>query len=586
MTRRMPTLLCLFLAAHTAAAQSFPAPAWKDAPNPLASPDAWPGGEIDVFVSQFPKSLNYYLEANVFCSQLFDYMYDTLLSRHPVTLEHEPHLAERWVISEDKLTFTFWIDPQAKWSDGRPVTAEDVQWTYDAIMHTNNLTGAHKVALEKLERPEVLGPRTVRVRARELHWANLDAIAGLNILPRHAFEDLEFNRIHFEFPVVSGPYQLAVVNKGNAVEVTRRKDWWIRGAARFEGVFNFDRITFRFFKDRQNAFESFRKGDIDIYPVYTSRLWVDETNGERFTRNWIVKQRIYNQDPVGFQGWVMNMRHPPFDDVRVRKAVALLIDRQRMNRTIMFDQYEMHRSYWEDLYDADHPCSNEAIEYDPEAARALLAEAGYRANPETGILEKDGRPLHLRMLARDAAWQKFYDIIMESMKDVGIRMTIDMKDWASWSKDMDEHNFQITGAAWGAGLFKNPEPMWHSREADRASGFNYAGYANPRVDALIEKQKAIFDVEARHAICREIDQIIYKDFPYALGWFAPYVRLLYWNKFGTPPTVLSKYGDERSAYAYWWYDEDAAADLELAMEEGTSLPRRPATVAFDDVFGR
>ena len=149
---------------------------------------------------------------------------------------------------------------------------------------------------------------------------------------------------------------------------------------------------------------------------------------------------------------------------------------------------------------------------------------------------------------------------------------------------MEQFNFDMTWAAWGAGLFKDPESMWHSKEADRISGNNITGFRNADVDEMIERQKSIFDVQERNTIVREIDAIITREVPYVLLWNINYTRLLYWNKFGTPPQVLSKFGDERSAYSLWWYDEDAASDLAEAMEEDRALPARPVEVKFDAVF--
>ncbi|NCC53836.1 MAG: ABC transporter substrate-binding protein, partial [Spartobacteria bacterium] len=334
----------------------------------------------------------------------------------------------------------------------------------------------------------------------------------------------------------------------------------------------------------ENAYEAFKKGQIDVYPVYTSRIWVNETKGDKFDKNWLVKQKVKNKKPIGFQGFAMNMRRPPFDDLRVRRAMAHLLDRDKMNKTLMYNQYFLHTSYYEDLYAADTPCTNPPLAFDKDKARALLKEAGWQANPETGILEKDGRPFTVKFLTRDPSSDKFLTIYNEDLKDVGIAMSIDRKDWAAWSKDMDEFNYDITWAAWGAGLYKDPEGMWSSAEAERNSGNNITGFKSPRVDTLIEQQKTIFDVGERHAICREIDGIIAQEIPYALLWNIDYVRLLYWNKFGAPPTVLSKYGDERAITWYWWYDEDSAIELEEAMKNDEHLPRKKAEVDFDEVF--
>ncbi len=562
----------------------FPGPGWSDRPDPLASPRARVGGEITVFASQYPKSLNYYLDNNVLSAEIFGAMYETLLNMHPTTLAYEPGLADWWTISDDKRAFTFHIDPEARWSDGSPITAEDVRWTWAAIVDPKHLTGPHKVDMERFEPPEVIDERTIRFTAKTVHWKNLGAAGGFHILPSKAFKSMDFNDIHFEFPVVSGAYRLGEIDEGVSVRLRRRDDWWRRGRKRVEGTGNFSAIRFRFYAERENAFEAFKKGHIDLYPIYTSRLWVGETTGEKFLNNWIVKQKVYNHQPVGFQGFAMNMRRPPFDDPRVRKAMAHLLDRKKMNRTLMYNQYFLHRSYYEDLYSDDHPCPNPIIGMDPEKARALLGEAGWRVDPETGYLKKDGKRFSFRFLTRSSSADKFLAIYAEDLKDVGIELIIDKKDWAAWAKDMDELNYEMTWAAWSAGVFKDPEGMWSSAEAERKGGTNITGFSDPRVDRMIVKQKRIFDVRKRNEICREIDQIVYDACPYVLLWNINYTRLLYWNKFGTPKTVLSKYGDERGAYWYWWLDPDAADELSDAVSEGIPMMPRPASVRFDEVF--
>ncbi len=564
--------------------ETFPGSDWQDRPNPIASPEALTGGEIAIFAGQYPKSLNYYLDNNSFSVEVFGAMFESLLGMHPITLEYQPGLAKKWTISEDKKTFTFSLDPHAKWSDGRPISTQDVKWTFDAILDPQNLTGPHKVALERFDSPMVLDDGTIRFRAKDVHWMNLGAVGGFQILPKHVFAGLDFNKINFEFPVVSGPYRLGPINEGVFITLQRRQDWWNIDAPNSQYTGNFERLKFRFYAERENAFEAFKKGQLDLYPIYTSRLWINETKGEKFSNDWIVKQKIYNQNPIGFQGFAMNMRKPPFDDFRVRLAMAHLLDRPKMNSTLMYSQYFLHRSYFEDLYDKQHPCPNKLVTFDKAKARQLLGQAGWNVNPATGFLEKNGRKFAFKFLTRQASTDKFLAIYAEDLKDVGIELIIDRKDWAAWARDMDEFNYEMTWAAWGSGVFKNPESMWLSKEAERKGGNNITGFKDATVDALIEKQKSIFDIQQRHTIYRKIDQIIFAAHPYVLLWNINYTRLLYWNKFGMPDAVLSKYGDETSAYWYWWIDEDSQADLEDAMNAGLPLPPKESAVYFDETF--
>ena len=562
------------------AEEVFPKPGWQEAPNPLASEFAEKGGSLVDYAGPYPKSFNYYLDQNVMSAELFGQLYETLLAQNPVTLELEPLLADRCVLADDRRTFTFHLNPRAKWSDGRPVTAEDVRWTFAAVLDPKNLTGPHKIALERFEPPEVLDEATIRFVAKEVHWENLLALADLQILPSHAFAGKDFNLQNFEFPVVSGPYRLGEIQEGLQVALERRTNWWAGDLPRFRKVANFDTLRFRFFEERDNAFEAFLKGEIDLFPVYTAHVWANRTGGEKFARNWIVKQEIENQKPVGFQGVALNLRRPPLDDPRVRRALAHLYHREKMNATLMFNAYFLHRSYYEDLYDAAHPCPNELLAYDKEKARALLAEAGWTADPATGLLTKDGRPLRLRYLSRGDMDDKFTAIFQEDLKDVGIELVVDKKDWAAWTKDMDEYNYDMTWAAWSAGLFKNPESMWAAKEADRPAGQNITGYKNPAVDALIDAQRPEFDVQKRHEIVRQIDALVTRDVPYILLWNKRDTRLLWWHKFGLPDAPLGKYYDERAAHAYWWYDPDAAADLARARATDRALPARPARAVY------
>ncbi|MBR4171650.1 MAG: ABC transporter substrate-binding protein [Kiritimatiellae bacterium] len=578
-------ILCLFLISLVGGIcrsdTRFPPATWKESVDPIASPHARKGGILRFSAFQQPKSLNYYIEPSQFTSAVFDLMYETLLGFDPISYEFVPCLAKNWTLSDDKLSFTFELDPAAKWSDGKPVLAEDVLWTYDVVMDPKNATGPFKVSLGRFSRPEVLGERTIRFRAKENHWQNLASCGNFSIMPKHVYEGQDFNRLDLGSPVVSGAYTVSGMKEQIEVRLARRPDWWQVDRPCMRGTMNFDTIVFRYFSDQSNAFEAFKKGLTDIFAVYSARMWANETIGERFDKNWIVKAKVHNYDPSGFQGFAMNTRRPPFDDLRVRKAMAHLVDRETMIRTMMYNAYFLHRSYCEDLYDSEHPCRNQVFEYNVEKAVALLTEAGYRKNPQTGKLEKDGRPLAFTFLTRESSSDKFIALCDTVFKKLGIEMKIERKDWAAWMRDMDEYNFDITWAAWGGSVFRDPEPMWSSKIADHPSGNNITGFKNAEVDELITRQKTLYTVAERNEVMRQIDKILTDNVPYVLLWYTDATRMLYWDSFGMPDTVLSKFGDWRSCLTYWWYDPDNAAELKDAMENGSVLPKREVDVFYE-----
>ncbi len=548
--------------------------------NPIASPQAKKGGMFRVYSHQYPKSLNYYLEQFSTTAEIFRMMFEPLTGYHPITLETIPRLARDWKISPDKKKFTFYLDENAKWSDGQPVTAEDVLFTYRTIMDKKNNTAVFRIGMSRFLEPVVIDSKTIEFTANSIHWNNFDEIAsGIFILPKHIMEGKDFNKINDEFPVTSGPYRLAEAKMGRYVKMVRRGDYWQRAYPFNKGRFNFDEVYFKVYTEEAIGLQAMIKGDMDIYPVYKAATWVKEATGEKFDKNWIVRQRIYNQKPIGFQGWAMNTRREVFKDVRVRKAIAHLVDRKTMIEKLAYNEYEATNSYYPDYYLGQDKKNNpnEIIEFDPDKARELLKEAGWIANAK-GILEKDGKELSITILDRDKSTEKYFTIFMESAKNIGIKASIESTDLAGWSARIDKFDFDLTWTAWGGGVFKDPEPMWYSKYADEEGQHNIPGIKNKEVDKLIEEQKDIFDVSKRNDIVKKIDQIIYKEYPYVLLWHLANTRLLYWNRFGMPDLPLGKYNGESFAVDYWWFDANKNAELEKAILENKELDKKEPNV--------
>jgi microcin C transport system substrate-binding protein len=581
-----------------AVAERFPKPDWKEEPSPYASPYAQVGGTLNYAGNNPPKSFNGYLDNNTFTMMVFGMLYPSLLGTDPITGDVAPGLADWWEISPDKLSYTFHIDTRARWSDGSPITAEDVKATFDAVTAPKSLTGPFKVMFSALESPEIIDSSTLRFPCKEVHWRNLNS-AGLSlyIMPKKLLdaakakcreegrdEELYFNEINFDLPIVGGPYMVTEHKEGLSMTLTRRADWWCFDTPSGKGVYNFDKIRIRFFMDQNNAYEAFKKGEVDTYPVYSARVWNTESVGERFEKNWVLKQNVHNLQPVGFQGLAMNTRRKPYDDVRVRKAVAMLFDRRRMVRTLMYNAYFMQDSYCRDLYNSSNPCTNTLFEFNPDAAVALLNEAGFAINPQTGKMERDGQPFVIRILSRSASDSVYLALFKEALDRVGIGLEISQKDFATWMRETGKYNFDVTTSAFSGSLFRDPEPMWSSTFAETPNGINLTGFHTPEIDALIEQQKSEFSSAKRNEIMRQIDKILTDAVPYALTWNTDSTRLLYWNKFGTPSTVLGRFGDESSIPVYWWYDADSAAELKEAMRNKTPLPGRVTEVYFEQVM--
>lgn len=568
----------------TVGAAVYPGPDWEDDYDPIASPDAIVGGGFRMVLGSYPSSFNYYTNYTEQSVAVFGLIYDQLFDVDPITLNWSPRIARSIEVSDNQLDFTINIDPKAVWSDGKPITSHDFVYTWETILDPKSLAGVHKHSLEKFDEPVVVDEKTIKLKAKEADWTNMVSLASFILLPKHHFDGLDFNEQDFEFPVTSGRYEISEMKEGSYMQLERKDSWWLDDQKRFAGVDNFQTIVFRFYATRDLMWEAFRKGDVDIFPFATSQMWNTEAKGESFDKNWIVKQRIYNKEPIPTQGFPMNMRKPPFDDLNVRQAMAHLLDRRMINETMLFGEYFMQNSIYHDLYGPDNANTNRQYEYEPDTARRLLSEAGWKANPDTGILEKDGKPFEFTFLGRSPSFNKYLVIYQEALKDVGIDMKIQEKDWAAWTKDMDEFNYEMTLAAWGSPIFRSPEGMWKSTEADRKASNNIYGFKSEEVDLLIEMQRSEFDIGKRSEILRKLDKLVMEQVPWVMIWMVDFKRALYWNRFGTPETVYDKYGRYDSALHYWWSDPDIQADFDAAKENDEALPPLPYRVVFDEIF--
>ena len=538
--------------------------------DPIASKDARPCGTITLWGSAMPKSFNMWEDYNSFSAELMGMMFEPLVSLHSTEDREVGILADSWNESEDGKTFTFHVDPRAKWSDGKPVTAEDVQFYYDVIMDEKNLTPIFKVGLSRFDRPEVVDSLTIKMTAKESHWGNFWEAAGMLAFPKHAWAGKDFNQIRYEFPVVSGPYKIKTFREDRYVELARRADWWGFKKNWNRGKYNFEKIRYRFMNDQTKALEAFKKQDINAYAIYTSSIWMKQTDFDALQKGWAVKQRIFNKEPIGFQGMAINLRKPQFQDVRVRRALNMLLNREAMNEKYMYNQYFLLNSYYPDLWEGNQNPTAPLYKFNPDSARALFAEAGYKVNAQ-GVLEKDGKPFAINFITSQEDLRHL-TLFQEDLKKVGVVATIEQMSQSTLRKRLDDADFDLYWVNWGAGRLRDPEASWNSTTALQKGTNNLAGVQDKVVDSLINLQKTEFDLAKRNEILKALDNRLAEIVPYVLMWQCDHHRILYWNRYGTPEKVFDRFNREDAIPVYWWLDPAKSASLDKAMKAGESLP--------------
>lgn len=539
--------------------------------DPIASLDAVPCGTMSLWGASMPKSFNMWQDYNSFSSNLMNLMFEPLVGLHSTEDREVGVLAESWEVSKEGKTFVFHLDSRARFSDGKRITAEDVQFYYDVIMDPKNLTPIFKVGLSRFKRPRVIDSLTIEMTAKETHWGNFWEAAGMLAFPKHLWQGKDFNAIRYEFPVVSGPYKIKTFREDRFVELERRADWWGFQKKWNHGKYNFQTIRYRFMEDRTKALEAFKKQDFDAYAIYTSSIWMKQTDFEAIENGWAIKQRVYNKEPIGFQGMVMNGRRDPFKDVKVRRALSFLMNRELMNEKYMFNQYFLLNSYYPDLWPENKNPNAPLYNYNLDSARVLLMEAGYVEDAQ-GMLAKNGKPLSITFITQ-AEDLRHLTLYQEDLRKAGIQAHIDQMSQSTLRKRLDDADFDMYWINWGAGRLRDPEASWHSSTAMQKGTNNLSGLQDSLLDYLIEQQKTEFDLSKRNELLRLLDTRLSELVPYVLMWQSDHHRLLYWNRFGMPSTVLDKYNREESIPVYWWFDQKKATALEKAMTSKTALEK-------------
>ena len=556
----------------------------------IGDPRAVKGGNIREDSTDFPGTLRVYgPDTTTFNTFVHDLAFEHLLIMHPTTQEFIPSLATHWQISDDQSLYRFRLNPNARFSDGTPVTSEDVVASWDLVMDPNTQEPNYQSIYERYERPVAESTYIVSVRSKDPSWRNLADLTGLWIMPAEVirtFEEGTYLRdYNFKLMPGSGPYTISEqdVDRGNRITIRRRDDYWAEGYRVSVGLYNFDEITTIVVRDRNLAFEMAKRADLDLYVVNRAQMWVQELEFEQIQKGWMQKRKIFTQEPQGIQMMVFNTRTAPFDDIRVRQAMTLLFNRQQLIEKLFFDQYLPQNSIFAgSVYEN---VNNPKNEYNPQRAIDLLRDAGYTERNNQGVLLRNGQPLSIELIYGSQTSEPFLTIFQEDLRRVGISLNLRFLTYATLIKLLDERQFEFLSIGFSASKpFPMPRTMYHSSQADRQASNNIAGFKSERADEIIEAYDVEGDLDTRIELMRELDGIVANSYVYMLEWYAPYHRFAYWDKYGHPESYLSRIGMGLSGYfdpfIMWWHDPAKEAALNQARRENAALEVGPSEIRY------
>ena len=560
----------------------------------VGDPRAAKGGVYREFQLDFPSTLRLNgPEANtVLNSMIGGMVYETLLYLHPNSLDYMPGLATHWKVSPDKLTYWFRMDPNARWSDGQPVVADDVVATWSMMMDKGLQDPMEALVFGKFEKPVAESKYIVRVKSKDLNWRNfLYFSQALPILPSHILKNVSgadyVKDYNFKLLPGTGPYEVreADVIKGKSISIRRRNNYWAEHIRRNIGTNNFDEIREIVVRDQKLAVEMFKKGDLDFYTP-TAREWVEDfSKFDRLDRGLIQKRKIFNENPLGTLGLAFNTRKAPFDDVRLREAMAHLLNRPLIIEKLFYNEYQPINSYFTGS-PYENP-NNPKMEYAPAMAVKLLADAGWKDHDAQGRLTKNGQPLNIEVLYSVKTYEPALTTYQEDLRKVGISLNLRFLTPETMYTLMDQRKFDLLLIGWTGLLFPNPETSYESSLADQNNTNNITGFKDKRVDELLPIYDKEFDQKKRVAIIREIDGRLADAHQYILMWQSPYQRIAYWNKFGKPEGYLTRFGDYRDVPGLWSVDPQLQASVAKGMGDANAkMPVGTVEVHYWDAYAK
>lgn len=483
------------------------------APKPLGNPKAPAGGTFFIHIAAEPATLNPFTGArDAYSNQVRDYIHDSLMSRDLNTYEWVPALADKYEISKDGLTIKFSLRKDATFSDGKPVTAEDVKFSFDAIFDPANKAIMLRNYYENIAAVNILDTHAVEFKIKNKYFKNFESAAGLTVLPKHIYGDKK-KKMNKE-AVGSGPYKLEKYDQGRSIILSRNPNWWGAKDPYYAGYYKADKIHMRIIRDDNSALETLKRGELD-FKALSPEDYFKKTEGAPWGSK-VLKKQVDNLAPrsTSFIGW--NNKHTIFKDREVRLAMTHLYNRDEMAQKFFFGVAKPATGPWYQQNPYANP-KTKPYGHDPKKAQEILKKAGWADTDKNGILDKmiDGKKVEFRftLLNPNKDYEKYFTVYREALKKSGIDMSISNIEWNAFQKKLDDQDFDALFLVWSGTIEPDPKQIWHSASANKG-GSNFISYSNPKVDQLIDKAREELDEKKRKPMLQEIYDVVAKDVPY------------------------------------------------------------------------
>ena len=566
------------------------------------NPQAPKGGTLNAVASGTFDSFNPYIVRGTAAAGLASFggglLYDTLMEQatdEPST--SHPLVADAFKFPADYSSATYRIDPRAKFQDGKPITVDDVVWSFNALKANSQMYNAY---YKNVTEAVAVSDREVEFKFDQKGNRELPHIIGdLPVLPKHWWEGTDASGMKrdisqptLEPPLGSGPYKIESFKPGAEIVWTRVKDYWGQTVPVKVGRENVDKRRYVYFQDDNAEWQAFTKGGFeDIHAENRSARWATGYDFPAFKAGDVIKQAFPTTSGEPMQGFVLNLRKPQFQDRRVREALTWAFDFESMNRTLFYNSYTRTDSYFEggELASSGVPGGRELeiLEpfrdklppelftqefklpvYDtPQATRenlrkasALFKEAGWVSQGGKLVNEKTGEQFRIEFLGNDPTDERVTAPFMDNLRKLGIDATLRVVDTGQYVNRYRNFDYDSLTAVLSQSQSPGNEQrdFFSSTAADTPGSRNLSGIKDPVVDALVDKVIFAKDREELVAATHALDRVLLWNYYIVPQWYRADVWIAYWNKFGIPEKQPTYAGVDADS---WWIDPAKEAAL-------------------------
>ncbi len=523
-------------------------------------------------------------------------IFDTLMVRSLDEVSTEYGLlAESVSYADDYSRATYRLRPNAKWQDGKPVTPEDVIFSFDAFKTNHPAYSAYYQHVSKVEKT---GERDVTFTFDSTGNRELPQIVGeITVLPKHWFEGTDrsgkkrdITATTLEVPLGSGPYRIKEFTAGRSLTLERVKDYWGKDLPVSVGQNNFDELRFDYYRDTTVAFEAFKADQADWRYENVARNWATAYDFPAINEKRVVKEEFPIRNQGIMQAFAFNTRRPKFADPRVRRAFNLALDFEEMNKQFFFSQYQRIASYFEgtELASSGLPTGKEleilesmrnevppevfTTEYtNPvngsaenvrnnlrEAAR-LLREAGWQIRNQKLVNAKTGEPMTVEFLADDPTTERYILFYKPALERLGMTVSVRTVDPSQYENRERKWDYDIIIGTWPESLSPGNEQReyWGSKAATQEGSQNFVGIKNPAIDKLIDRIVFAKNRGELVAATHALDRVLLWNNYVVPQWTYSKVRTARWDRF-SHPDALPEYGTDAFLNVWWWDAAKAA----------------------------